>query len=506
MNQKYQGQEVHDEKIPIERPHDENRSSTSLPTSGKDLKKTSITLNSSAIPPIEPDADSPPPGNGPPEEVTYPEGGLRAYSVVFGSFCGMVAAFGLMNTVGTFQAYLSTHQLAHYSPSSIGWIFSLYVFLAFFCGIQIGPVFDAKGPRWLVVAGTVCLVVGAIGVAESTGMSNRSVAPPECSTCFTPTVKPPIPSRHPTNHPTPVEYWHFILTFSLLGGTGTSLIFTPAVSAISHFFLASRAAATGLATTGGSIGGIIFPLMLQQLFPLIGYKWAVRCMALIFLVLLLLAILLIRSRLPPKKGGNVWPDFRIFGNTTFALTTAGVFFVEWGLFIPLSYISSYALANGISPTLSYQLLAVVNAGSFFGRWAPGYLADRLGRFNTMIATVFLCLLSALAIWLTAGSSIPQICVFGVLFGFASGSNISLTPVCVGQLCETEEFGRWYATCYTVVSFGCLTGIPIAGQIIATDGGRYWGLIVFTGACYAGGLGCFVAARVLRAGWSLNKIY
>ena len=177
MNQKYHGQEVHDEIIRRARPHGENGSRTSLPVNDKDLEKTSSTLNGSAKPPIEPDAGSPPPGGGPPEEVTYPEGGLRAYSVVFGSFCGMMAAFGFMNTVGTFQAYLSTHQLAHYSPSSIGWIFSLYVFLAFFCGIQIGPVFDAKGPRWLVVAGTVCLIVGVIGVAESTGMQKYLALP-----------------------------------------------------------------------------------------------------------------------------------------------------------------------------------------------------------------------------------------------------------------------------------------------------------------------------------------
>ena len=229
-------------------------------------------------------------------------------------------------------------------------------------------------------------------------------------------------------------------------------------------------------------------------------------MALIFLLLLVIANLLIRSRLPPKKGGNVWPDFRIFRNSTFALTAVGVFFLEWGLFIPLSYISSYALGNGISLTFSYQLLAVVNAGSFFGRWLPGYIADHFGAFNTMIATVALCLVSVLAIWLTSGGSIARLCVFGVLFGFASGSNISLTPVCVGQLCETDEFGRWYATCYTVVSFGCLTGIPIAGKILATDGGRYWGLIIFTGSCYVGGLGCFVIARVLRVGWGLRSIY
>ena len=68
-------------------------------------------------------------------EVTYPGGGLKAWSVVFGSFCGMLSAFGLMNTVGTFQAYLSTHQLSSYSESTVGWIFSLYIFLAFFCGL-----------------------------------------------------------------------------------------------------------------------------------------------------------------------------------------------------------------------------------------------------------------------------------------------------------------------------------------------------------------------------------
>lgn len=315
-----------------------------------------------------------------------------------------------------------------------------------------------------------------------------------------------MPPRNVADSTHLAEYWHFILTFSILGGVGTSLIFTPAVSSISHFFLTSRAAATGLATTGGSIGGIVFPLMLQRLFPILGYRWAVRIMAFILLFLLLIANLLIRSRLPPKVGGNVWPDFRIFRNTTFALTTGGVFFVEWGLFIPLSYISSYALANGISPTFSYQILAVVNAGSFFGRWVPGYVADRFGRFNTMIVSVLLCLVSVLAIWLTAESSIARLCVFGVLFGFASASNISLTPVCVGQLCETEEFGRWYATCYTIVSFGCLTGIPIAGQILVTDGGKYWGLVVFTGMCYAGGLACFLAARVLSVGWGFGAVY
>ena len=96
------------------------------------------------------------------------------------------------------------------------------------------------------------------------------------------------------------------------------------------------------------------------------------------------------------------------------------------------------------------------------------MADLFGRFNTMIITVAVCQISVLAVWLTispedGSRGIAQLIIFCLLFGFASGSNISLTPVCVGQLCGTEVFGRWYAGLYTVVSFGCLTGIPIAGQ-------------------------------------------
>ena len=56
---------------------------------------------------------------------TYPEGGKEAWLCVLGSFCGLMAALGMMNTLGTYQAYLSTHQLQAESESMIGWISSI---------------------------------------------------------------------------------------------------------------------------------------------------------------------------------------------------------------------------------------------------------------------------------------------------------------------------------------------------------------------------------------------
>jgi len=416
------------------------------------------------------------------DEAFYPEGGLAAWLVVFGSFCGMLAAFGIMNTIGTLQAYIAANQLSDYNEGTIGWIFSIYAFLSFFCGVQIGPIFDAKGPTMLVAAGGVLLVLSMFLMGVCT------------------------------------QFWHFVLVFGVLSGVGTSLVFTPAVSAIGHWFLVGRGNATGIAATAGAIGGIIFPLMLQRLFDEIGFAWATRILGFIFAGACALAVVFIKARLPPKPGGSVMPDFRIFRDVAFLLTTFGTFFEEWGLFIPISYLTSYCLSSGaFTPAFSYQIIAIFNAGSLIGRWVPGYLADKIGRFNTMILTVGICAVCALGLWLPAtvlsereGASVAAVkgltITFAVLMGFGSGSNISLVPVCVGQLCDTEEYGRYYATCYTIVSFGVLTGIPIAGALINTCGGAYWGLVLFTGLCYLASISCFIAVRVMKVGWGLTEIY
>jgi MFS family permease len=124
----------------------------------------------------------------------------------------------------------------------------------------------------------------------------------------------------------------------------------------------------------------------------------------------------------------------------------------------------------------------------------------------MIITITMCLITTLAFWLPANGSMALIIVYALVFGFASGSGISLTPVCVGQLCRVENYGRYYATCYTLVSFGSLTGIPIAGQLVTRTGGQYWGLIVFTSCSYAASCIMYTAARVAGAGWEFKKAY
>jgi hypothetical protein len=104
----------------------------------------------------------------------YPEGGLKAWTVVAGSWFGTFASLGILNSIGTFQAYIQEHQLQSYSPGTVGWVFSLYAFLSFFCGVYFGPIFDKYGPRGLTISGTAMMAGGLLAMSFCTGKDSYS--------------------------------------------------------------------------------------------------------------------------------------------------------------------------------------------------------------------------------------------------------------------------------------------------------------------------------------------
>lgn len=232
-----------------------------------------------------------------------------------------------------------------------------------------------------------------------------------------------------------------------------------------------------------------------------------RVMGFIFVFITTLANLLIKPRLPRSRTAqSPHPDIKIFKKPDFAFTVLGVYLLEWGFFIPVTYITSYALYQGFDAGISYQSLSILSAASVVGRFLPGLVADIIGRFNTIIMALSLTVFACFVVWLPFGNTYAGLICTAIIVGFACGSNVGLTPVCVGQLCDTKDYGRYYATCYSVVSIGCLTGVPIAGALIEACGGSYWGLILFTGLCYASSAVAMACARGYGGGWKLNVIF
>lgn len=297
-----------------------------------------------------------------------------------------------------------------------------------------------------------------------------------------------------------------MLTFGVLGGVSSSLLFNPSIASIGQWFSKRRALATGIACTAGGVGGVVFPLIILYMAPSVGFPWAIRTVGFICAAASVVACLLLKKRLPHNKKAGAAIDMRALGEARFALTTLAVFLVEFAVFIPYTYICSYAIHEGFELKKALLLNALLNVGAIPGRALPGYFADRFGTFNTMCVTSLVCSMFMFALWLTARGGETATTAFAVLFGFWSGAAISLTPVCVGQVCRTEDYGKRSGTAFFVSSFAALAGVPFAGAILQWSGGAYYGLIIFAGGLYVLAFCAFAVARVVAGGWSLKTLF
>ncbi|KAJ5826697.1 hypothetical protein N7447_003460 [Penicillium robsamsonii] len=399
----------------------------------------------------------------------YPEGGLKAWSVVLGAWCAMIPSMGLLNSLGALQPWTSTHQLKDYSESSIGWIYGTYTFFLFLGGAQFGCV------------------------------SNIYSRPPYCNTFTTNALTP-----EEIESDCQQEYYQIFLSFSVLGGISASTLFTPPLAAVGHWFNVRRGWATGVACTAGGAGGCIFPLIILFVAPRIGFPWAIRIIALVCALLCSIACLTLRTRLPPKKA-IASLDFKALKDIKYGSATLAVFFAEFAAFVPITYVTSYTLHAGFDEQLSYAILVFLNLGAVFGRFLPGLVADRMGRFNVMIVNCCMCSLFTLILWLCGDLVEPNnlgiVISYAVLFGFWSGSAISIAPVCISQVCEIQDYGKRVGTTWTLVSFGTLIALPIAGAIQQHNNGEFYGLIIFGGVLYITATIAFVVSRGICKGWA-----
>lgn len=187
----------------------------------------------------------------------------------------------------------------------------------------------------------------------------------------------------------------------------------------------------------------------------------------------------------------------------FCATTIAIFLIEFAVFIPYTYISSYALHIGMEPQNAYLLNALLNAGAVPGRVLPGYVADKVGVFNTMCITAFTCATFIMALWHTAYDT-ARITAFAIVYGFWSGAAISLTPVCVGQVCDVGDLGKRNGTAFFIASFGTLIGVPIAAVVLESRGQDYAALVEFGGSFYYLAFVAFFIARGIAGGWKTLK--
>lgn len=291
------------------------------------------------------------------------------------------------------------------------------------------------------------------------------------------------------------QYYQIFLSQGVLVGLSSAFLMNPTLAVISRRMPHRRGLAFGLAIGGSSVGGIVWPIMLQELLYKhdIGFGWTMRVAGFVMILPLCFACLTIRNpqtaaptaRSEPvqqnvvekqnepnaDKDGQVSEkkkaDFTILKRPAFVILCLGLSCSYLGLLTPLFYISSYAIDQGVAPETAFNLLAGLNAASFFGRLVPGILADRYGHFNLCAMAAFFAGLVAFC-W-TKATSLAGIVILALAYGFASGVSVleqqmssllltadtsafqgvmSLQNACAGKLAHAGNQG---------VAIGCAMG-------------------------------------------------
>ena len=152
-----------------------------------------------------------------------PDGGARAWLVVFGGWCCYLSSYGWLSSIGVFQTYYEQNILSSYSPSIISWIVSVQVFILSGMAPINGKIFDNYGSDALIGIGTFLHVFGMMMISLST------------------------------------QYFQLFLAQSICSGIGAAMLFHGATNAVATWFRGRRGLALGLASSGASIGGVIVP-------------------------------------------------------------------------------------------------------------------------------------------------------------------------------------------------------------------------------------------------------
>ncbi|KAK7915045.1 major facilitator superfamily transporter [Apiospora marii] len=405
------------------------------------------------------------------DEDETPDGGAKAWLMILGAWCCSFCSYGWLNSVGIFQQYYETGPLSDYSPSTIAWITSLQIFFLSFLGPVIGRLNDTYGPRVLVAVGSFLHVFGLM-------MSSLST-----------------------------EYYQILLSQGVCSAIGVSAIFLPALACVSGWFSKRRGLAFGVLSTGSSLGGVVFPLIISNLLRTVGYGWTLRICAFMILALLFVANAFVRRRPTPESAANRQRGLggmtraqmiKPFRERAFQILLLGQFIIPYGLYVPITYLPSAAVGAGMSESLSQYLVTFYNAASLVGRASSGYLSDKAGRFNVFCGACSIASILVLAMWIP-GSTDAVLIAFAVLFGVSSGAYISLMAALVSSVSPLEELGYRNGLCFLAGSVGGLTTSPIAGAILESPIGGWMGLKVFSGVMMFIGTAVTFAVRIQKTG-------
>lgn len=411
-----------------------------------------------------------------------------ALSTLFAAWLVQFCTVGPVVSFGVYQAFYTSTWLPNVSPSTISWIGSIQLFLEFAMALLAGPLLDRGYLRHLLVSGSAVFTGSAFAMA------------------FT--------SRG--------EFYQIFLCQGVGMGIGLGLVYMPSIVIMGQHFTNRPMLAMGIVSTGGSAGGLVFPIILESYFNgKNDFKAGVLTCAWIILGCLALSIIILltfsgnNNSQNPRRAKETEhsysttdlekdsspphaPEPTTMKHTinAFILAVIGSFFASTTCFWPTFYISLFGESHGVSSSHAAFAVSALNIASIVGRTVPCWIADRTGVFWVIVPSVFLAGISSLV--MLACKNFASLVAFAVIYGILSGAYVALFFPMVNTLTARwpEKKGFLNGVACVPVSVALLIGNPVTGAIVGSGTSFKWAQGAgFCAACLLAG-----AAFLATAGY------
>ena len=382
----------------------------------------------------------------------------RAWVVVWATFVCLAVIFGVSYSFAAFFENFAKEFAAQ--RADVSWIFGLCGLVYFVLGAGSGMLADRWGPRMVCMTGMVFIAVGLF--LTSLAQSLATV----------------------------------YLSYGLLVGLGIAFVYTPSIASVQPWFNKRRGLASGIASAGVGAGTLILPVVVSYLLIEVNWREALQMMSAGVLLIGLTAGFLLK-RAPNLSGST---SGQLPGLTLSAtLKTPSFKWLYMGtllgapvMFVPFAHISAAARDAGVPDAQAVGLVGLIGIGSLVGRFAIGWLADRMGRIKTLMLMQGLMGLSYL-VW--AGAQDPwMFAVFALWFGLSYGSIVSLLPAICMDLFGGRAVSAIIGTLYTGAALGNLLGPVLAGQVF--DMTQSYALVIWITLCISA-LATYSCWRILK---------
>jgi MFS family permease len=316
-------------------------------------------------------------------------------------------------------------------------------------GFGWGALSDRIGPKLVVLAGSIILVIGLALASRATTLLE------------------------------------FQLSYGVLVGIGGGSFFPPLMAAVTGWFEKHRSLAVSLVSAGVGIAPMTMSPFAGWLIE--HYDWRATQLTLAGIALVVLVPLSLLVRRPPavaidapQPGASLArepsmtatqafrsPQFIVLALTFFACcaTHSG----------PIFHTVSYAVTCGIPILTAVSIYSVEGVGGLLGRVLIGLAGDRYGAKRVLVIGLLIQAVGAGAYFFVR--SLDSFYSVAMIFGFAYGGVMPLYAVIAREYFGARIMGTVFGAAAMVSSLGMALGPALGGWIFDTFGTYGWLYVV-----------------------------